>query len=293
MQALSKKITRTEPHAAQQSRAGTLLAVFRKAFHDSWRVTFWLSVISVAYVLLVMVFYPSMVDQSKQINELLQSYPKQMMQAFYGGDVQDLNISEPGNYVQSQIITWLVLMMGAIVTVQAFNAFTNAERDGTLDVMMSLPVSRRTYFIGRVANSAAVTLILLAACWVPLWLSTYIWPQFDVSPVRLALSIFGAFWPVMLVAGFAYLLAVTIPSSHHFAGALAYLFLMGSYILYMFAISIQKLNGFKPVFFFHYYNGGQIIRNGVDWDYWALLGGVALVYFVLAWWRVDKKEFGV
>jgi ABC-type transport system involved in multi-copper enzyme maturation permease subunit len=271
----------------------TLIAVFRKAFHDSWHMTFWMSAVMVAYVLLIMVFYPSMVDQSAEMNKLIQSYPKQMLQAFYGGDVQDLSISEPGNYVQSQFTTWIQLVLGAIVVVQAFNAITNAERDGTLDLMMSLPISRRQYFLGRVANSAAVMLIILAVCWVLFWLSTYIWPQFDVSPVRLALGTFGMFWPVMVVGGFAYMLAAVVPSSKHFAGALCYLFLLGSYILYMFAVTITKLSSFKPVFLFHYYSEGEIIRSGVNWGNWALMAAVALVYFVVAWWRIDKKEFGV
>ncbi|RPJ02813.1 MAG: hypothetical protein EHM39_01045 [Chloroflexi bacterium] len=277
----------------QPSPLSTLLAVFRKAFHDSRRFVFWLSVGTFLYILLIMLFYPSMIEQSEQLDELMESYPKEMMQAFYGGDVDDLSVSEPGNYVQSQFITWLVLMLGAIVIVQAFNAITNAERDGTLDVMLSLPVSRRAYLLGRIANTAVVTLLVLAASWLPLWLSTYIWPEFDVSPGRLALGIFGAFWPVIVVAGFAYLLACVIPSSKHFAGPLSYLFLFGSYILYMFAVSIESLNSLKPVFLFDYYSGGQIIREGVDLGNWALMILVALVYFALAWWRIDKKELGV
>jgi hypothetical protein len=82
-------------------------------------------------------------------------------------------------------------------------------------------------------------------------------------------------------------------TSKHFAGALAYLFLIGSYILYMFAVTITKLNSFKPVFLFDYYSGGKIIRSGVNWGNWALMTAAALVYFGLAWWRIDKKEFGV
>jgi ABC-type transport system involved in multi-copper enzyme maturation permease subunit len=293
MQALSKPTTHIEQPEQQATRARSVIAVFRKAFHDSGRFTFWLCVGSILYILLIMLFYPSMIEQSEELDKLMESYPKEMMQAFYGGDVEDLSVSDPGNYVQSQFITWLELMMGAIIIVQAFNAFTNAERDGTLDVMMSLPVSRRAYFLGRIANSAAIALILLAACWAALAASTFLWPEFDVSLVRLALAVFGAFFPVIVVGGFAYLLAVTIPSSKHFAGPLSYLFLFGSYILYMFAVSIQELNGFKPVFLFHYYSGGAIIRSGVDLGNWLLMGGAALVYFTLAWWRVDKKEFGV
>jgi ABC-type transport system involved in multi-copper enzyme maturation permease subunit len=279
--------------AAQGPTWPSVAAVFRKAFHDSSRVVFWAAVISFLYVLLIMVFYPSMIEQSEELDKLMESYPKEMMLAFYGGDVEDLSVSDPGNYIQSQFITFMQLGMGAFVIVQAFNAFTNAERDGTLDVMLSLPITRRAYLVGRIMNTVACTLALLAACWVPLWLSTYIWPEFDVSPVRLALGIFGAFWPIMVVAGFAYLLAVTVPSSRHFAGPFAYLFLMGSYILYMFAVTIENLNVFKPVFLFHYYSGGEIIREGVDVSKWLLLGGVALVYLALAWWRVDDKELGV
>jgi ABC-2 type transport system permease protein len=270
-----------------------MAAVFKKAFRDSRRVTIWIVVISVLYVLLIMTFYPSMIEQSEELDKLMESYPKEMMQAFYGGDVENLSVSDPGNYVQSQFLMWMELFIGAIVLVQAFNAITNAERDGTLDVMMSLPISRRRYLLGRIANTAAVTLILVAACWLPLWLATYIWPEFDVAAGRLALGVMGMFWPVMVVAGFAYFLAAIVPSSRHFAGPFAYLFLMGSYILYMFAVTIETLNGFKPLFLFHYYNGGQIIREGVEIGNWVLLGTAALVYFALAWWFVDKKELGV
>ncbi|MBI5957979.1 MAG: ABC transporter permease subunit [Chloroflexi bacterium] len=268
-------------------------AVFNKAFHDSGRFVFWMSVASVLYVLLIMAFYPSMIEQSEEMDKLMESYPKEMMSMFYGGDVEEMSISDPGNYVQSQFITWLELMLGGIVIVQAFNALTNAERDGTLDVMLSLPVSRRAYLLGRILNTVAGVLILLAACWGSLWLSTLIWPEFDVSIGRLALGTFGGFFPTMVVAGFAYLLAAIIPSSKHFSGPLCYLFLFGSYLLYMLAAMINSLKGFKPIFVFHYYNGGQIIREGINVGDWLLLSGVAVIYFALAWWLVEKKELGV
>lgn len=293
MHTLSKEVAQAEQPATRLPRSGNVVAVFRKAFRDSSRVTWWLVVFSVLYVLMIMAFYPSMIDQSAEMDKLLDAYPDEMMKAFYGGDVEDLSISEPGNYIQSQFIMWMELMMGVIVIVQAFNAVTNAERDGTLDVMLSLPVSRRMYLIGRVANTTVITLILLLASWVPLWLSTYIWPEFDVSPLRLALGTFGLFFPVMLVAGFAYLLAAVVPSSRHFAGPVAYLFLIGSYIIYMFAVTIEKLHGLKPVFLFHYYNGGETIRHGVPLGDWLLLAVVGSVYFVLAWYFIDKKELAV
>lgn len=271
-----------------------MIAVFRKAFYDSRKLVIWLIVLSILYVLLIMAFYPSMVEQSADFDKLIESYPKEMLQAFYGGDVEDLSMTEPGNYIQSQFLLWMQMLIATILMVQAFNAFTNAERDGTLDVMLSLPISRRTYYLGRVLHSAVVALILLAACWFPLWISSYIWTEFDVEPVKLALGVMGVFLPVMVACSFAYFLVSIVPSRMRFAGPLAYLFLFGSYIVYMFAVAIEVLNPLKPLFFFDYFNGGQTIRAGVQHPGdWAILAAVIVVYLALGWWRIDKKELGV
>lgn len=271
-----------------------MAAVFRKAFRDSRRMVLWVVIITFLYVLMVMAFYPSMVEQSADLDRLMESFPQDMLKAFYGGDVQDLSMTEPGNYIQSQFLLWMQLLLGAIVIVQAFNAFTNAERDGTLDVMLALPISRRAYYLGRVLNSVAGTLIILVACWLPLWLATAIWPEFDPDPLNLALGVLGLFLPVMMAGSFAYMLATIVPSRMRFAGALAYLFLFGSYIVYMFAVTITELNGIKPLFFYDYYNAGEVIRSGITQPgKLAVLAALIAVYLAIGWWRVDKKELGV
>ncbi len=270
-----------------------MIAVFQKAFRDSRRMIFWLGFGSALYILFVMAFYPSMLEQGDDLNEMLESYPDEMIAMFYSGDVEDFDVANPGTYIQTQFMLWMILMMGAIVIAQGFNALTNAERDGTLDVMMSLPVTRRRYLVGRLLNTAAGLVILLGVCYGTLLLSGVIWPEFDVDAGRLALGVFGAFFPLMLVASFTYLLAAMVPSSQHWCGPVAYLFLMGSWLVYSFATALEQLEPLKPVFFFHYYDAGQVINHGVSVGDWALLAAVGAVYALLAWWRVDHKEFGV
>jgi len=270
-----------------------MVAVFRKAFRDSRRTMFWLAIGFALYGLIYVAFYPALLEQTEEFNKLLEAYPDEMIAMFYTGDIEDFDLTAPGQYLQMEFNLFCTLILGVIASVQAFNAFTNAERDGTLDVMLSLPVSRRAYLIGRVLNSVLMVMGVLVGAFLALWVGTLIWPEFEVSVWRLALGIVGEVLPVMVVGAFAYLLAVTVPSSRHFAGPLVYLFWIGSYLAYSLASAIESLQGIRPFLLFHYFNGGEVIDKGVDLADWAILVAVALVYLALAWWFVDKKELGV
>lgn len=267
-------------------------AVFRKAFRDSRRGLIWLSVGLGVYILFVMTFYPTLVDQADEFNDLLNSYPDEMLGMIYG-DTGDIDISAPGTFVHTYFASYGVIIIGVSVMVQAFNAVTNAERDGTLDVMLSLPISRRNYLVGRFLSTAASMLAVLTACFLVFFVSSLLWPIFDISAVDLAAGIYGAFFPLMVVAAFAYMLAAVVPSRMHIVGPVSYLFFIGSYLVYGFSAAVETLSDIKPLLLFDYYNVGEIVREGVNLGDWALLTVVALVYAGIAWWRIDHKELGV
>ena len=270
-----------------------MLAVFRKVFRDSRRGTLWIAFGLGLYVLLTMSFYPTIMDQSEEFDELLESYPKELLSIFYSGNVEDISLSDPATYAQTYFSAYTLLIMGTLVTAQAFRAITNAERDKTLDIMLSLPVSRRSYFLARVAHTVSVVLIVLTVVWLVFFCSSLIWPDFDLSAGELALGVYGALLPLMVLAGFAYMLAALVPSSKHVAGPVAYLFMMGSYLIYSLSGAVDQLSDYRPLFLFHYYDMQALLRGNVNWGGALTLVGVALVYFSIAYWRIDKKELGV
>ncbi len=268
-------------------------AIFRKAFRDSRRSTFWLSVGFALYLVFLMAFYPTFKNQGEELQDLLNSYPDELLAMFYGGDTADLDMTEPGTFIQTEFGSYGVVILGAIVISGAFNAVTNAERDGTLDMMLSLPVSRRRYLLGRMLNTAVSMLIVLAACLLGFLVSMQIWPEFDASRVNLALGMLGSFLYLMVVSGIAYLLAAVVPSSRRFAGAIAYVILIGSFLLYGFSSLVDALAKMRPLLLNHYFNMGEIIREGPQVSDWLVMAVVAAVYFALAWWLIDRKELGV
>ncbi len=270
-----------------------MTAVFRKALRDSRRTIFWLAVGFGLYILFLMTFYPTIVEQADDFNNMLNSYPDEFITMFLGEEVGAIDISAPGTFIHIYFGSYGILILGTMAIAQAFNAVTNAERDGTLDVMLSLPIARRAYLMGRLLNTLAMLLIVLTVCFVVYLGSSYVWPEFDIAPGDLAAAIYGAFFPLAVTAGFAYLLATFIPSSKPFAGGLAYLFLIGSYLVHGFSGSVEQLEQIRPLLLFDYYNAGTIVRQGIDLGDWGLLSAVGLVYMALAWWRIDKKELGV
>lgn len=271
-----------------------MYAVLKKSLRDSRNIILALGIGLGLYAIMVISFYPAMVEQSAELNDLLESYPEAMIKAFYGDeDISELDLTEPGGFVHSQFTAFVILILGALLIAQIFAGFNSAERDGTLDVMLSLPISRRQYFLARLTSSIIMVLVALTTSFLGFAIASLIWPEFDVSIGRLAIGIYGGFFPLLVIIGFTYLLATVIPSSKRIAGAIAYLFLIGAYLLYTLVLAIQSLEWVKPLILYHYYNAGKLIRNGIDLKSWVILSIVALVYIGVAWWRVDYKEIGV
>jgi ABC-2 type transport system permease protein len=270
-----------------------MVQVFRKAVHDSRKTMLWLSVGLMLYSLFVMSFFPSFQEQGEEIDELVQTYPEWMMNSFVGGNLEEFSITDPSYFVQTYVTTWGMLIIAATMIVQAFNAITNPERDGSMDVMLSLPIARRAMLLGRVANTALTALVVLTATLVVVIGGALIMEDFDAGIGDLMLGIYALFFLVMTIAGFAYMVAVLVPSSRGFAGAIVYLFVFGSYLVHGFAGAVEELEPVKHVLIYEYHNSGEIIRNGLDVGNLLVLLALSAIFYGVAWWRVERKEIGV
>lgn len=268
-------------------------AVFRKALHDSRRTILWLITGLGLYVLFTMAYYPTLVDQADEMNKMMREFPESITSMLYRGDINEFDLSSPGTFIETYMGSYGVMIIGALVIAQAFGAITNAERDNTLDVMLSLPISRRAYLLGRMLHSLFMIVVTLAALFGVYAVSTVLWPEWDVRIDRLALAMLDNAFPLVVVAMLSYMLAVLVPSSKHFAGAIAYTVLLGSYIVYGFISTIDVLKDARALLLFHYYSPAEVMRSGPAWGNWAVLTAVALFYGFVAWWRVDHKELGV
>ncbi|GAB4525363.1 MAG: hypothetical protein OHK0046_41130 [Anaerolineae bacterium] len=271
-----------------------MMAVFRKALRDSRRTILWLSIGLAVYAIMILGFYPSILANQEQFDQIIESYPPELMAFFLNGvDVEEFSFANPDNFLQVYFGTWMVLIVGGMITYQAFNAVTNAERNGTMDVMMSFPVSRREMLLGRFLNTMVTILAVLTACFVVFFIGTLVIEGFEVGVVDLALAIYSAFLILIAQAMFTYMLAAIFPSSSRWLGAAAYALFFGSYLIFGFAGISETVDRLSPLLLFNYYDAGEIIRNGVDLVNWLVLGGVAVVFGAAALWGIERKQLGV
>lgn len=267
-------------------------AVLQKAIYDSRRTAFWLSVGLGLYAIFVVSLFPSIAKNADSYKEMVESMPKEFT-GLFGGDAASLDLASPAGFISIEFFIWTVLILGAVVIIQAFNAVTNAERDGTLDVMMAFPVSRRDVLIARFLNTLLTLLVVLTVIFLCLWLSTALWDEFALSFGELARMSYGPLLILLPYATFCYALACTVPSSKRWAGTLAYTLFFGMYFIHGLAGVSDSLKSLQPFLLFDYYNATQIANEGVAGVKVVVMTALTAVFGGLAWWQIDQKELGV
>lgn len=267
-------------------------AVLEKAVYDSRRTILWLSIGLGLYALFVAGLFPDIAKSGEEYNEILESMPDSFT-GLFGAEDEALDFTSPVGYLSIEFMTWTVLIIGAVVMMQAFNAVTNAERDGTMDVMMAFPVSRRQVLAGRYVNTIVTLLIVLTIIFFTLLVSTQIWPEFDIPMADLLAMVYGALLILIPYATFTYALTTFVPSSKKWAGTLAYTIFFGMYLVHGLSGSSDTLSDIRPFLLFDYYNAAQVAREG--FDALNILGVAAstMIFGSLAWWQFDNKELGV
>lgn len=264
-------------------------AVFEKALYDARRTILWVSVGLALFGLFVAGLYPSFADQADELAEIYETMPDSIL-GLVGGE---LDLSDPVVFMNIEFLLWSVLILGAVVMVQAFNAVTNAERNGTMDVMLAFPVSRRDLLIGRYLNTLATIFIVLTAMFLTMLVSSLLWEEIDIAVGDMIVMVYGSLVILVPYATFTYALTTLFPSSKRYAGAIAYGVFFGMYFIHGLSSSNPDLSQLQRLMLFDYYNAVEIAREGLDIANIAIMAALTAVLAALAWWRIDEKELGV
>lgn len=133
-----------------------LRSIALKTLYDGRRGFVWWSLGIVALVLLTVALYPS-IEGNAEYDELLEDYPE-FVQSFIGTD-----LTSPAGYLYSQLFSLMVPLLLMIYVVSAgARAVAGEEEAGTLDLLLSHPVSRTRVVLEKAA-AMAVQLAMLTA----------------------------------------------------------------------------------------------------------------------------------
>jgi ABC-2 type transport system permease protein len=139
-----------------------LSSVLAKTLRDARRGLLWWSVGIAAYVLLVMSIYPS-IKNNEDLNRAVQDYPE-ALKAFVGGQ---LDLASGPGYLDGELFSLMVPLLLLLYSIAAgARAIAGEEEAGTLDLLLSHPLSRTRLVLEKAGAMALQVGVLSLAVFV-------------------------------------------------------------------------------------------------------------------------------
>ena len=234
-------------------------------------------------------FYDSIVSQADQMEQLLSSFPPELM-AFFG-DFSASSIFTPEGYLGLEYFDFMApLILGVFAVLVGSGLLASDEENGTLDLTLAHPVSRVELFSGRLLAFVVATLAILALAWLGLVLIMG-QSSMNLSGGEVALPFVSLLAVLMFFGALALLLSMVMPS-RRMAAMTASFVLIASYFLVSLArisADLEAAAQFSPL---HYYQSSKAM-GGLNVGWFVGLMVVAAIFAGLAGWRFERRDIRI
>jgi ABC-2 type transport system permease protein len=262
--------------------------VWRKTIWDQRRALIGWTVGIVGMLVLLLTFYPSIRDQGDELQALIDRLPEGL-RALLLGDLAD--ITSPVGYLNGRLFATTVPILMIVFTISAgTRALAGEEEAHTLDLLLSMPISRRRVVVEKFAAMTATTALLCLVLWagvvvldVPFGL--------DVAPGRVGSAVFHLFALALAFGALALALGGWI-GRRSVAGGIATAVAVVSFILATIAPLADATEWLKYLSPVHYYSGSTPLVGGVEPEHVVILlslSGIFLVAAVMLFRRRDLR----
>jgi ABC-2 type transport system permease protein len=218
---------------------------------------------------------------AEQMNQLLEAYPKELLDAF---GIKDLGDAE--NYLHSQVFLLAPLALAFFPILTSAGAIAGAEERGTIDVLLGNPIPRWQLVVGSFAATTLSLLLALAITGLLTW-GTAVLMDVDLSLESTAEAVLNM-WPVCLFFGGLAMLCSAFFHRRSLAVAAAAFLLFAMYLVDTVGRASEDLEDLRPASVFYYY--GSAIEEGIDWAHFGGVTLVALVFVLLAVLAFQRRD---
>ena len=261
--------------------------VFTKTLRDQRRsLTYWAIGVA-ALSLLTVLFYPT-ISGAEELSNLFDDADA-LAQVFAGGFT---DLTTPEGFLNSQLYSLLVPILFIIFGVaHGSGAIAGEEEKGTLDILLSHPMSR----LAVLAHKLAAMIAAMTALAFVLWLSVVVGALLVDMELGLVKSAAVTLSSLLLGLGFG-TLALAMGSalgrrgtSIGVTGAIA----LAAYFVYALAPLVEGIEHAAKISPFHYYIGADPLSNGLNYLHALVLvtviAGLATVGAIM----FTRRDLGV
>ena len=264
--------------------------IFRRTLRDNLMSSLGWGLGYSALIALAALLYP-LLNESNTLFTLLNGFGL-LDNVFAIADVEELT-GFPG-YLALQAMGWGPLVFSVYLIPQALRAVAVEERQGTLDILLSTPISRWRLLTEKTLAIIASFVGILALMLLAMLVSSRLLAGVDLAPLHMVASVWHLL-PISLTILTGTLLISLGLRNHRQAGALAAFLVMGSYFSRSLAnlVSSNLLDTINTFSIFSYYRSVAALAEGFQWEADMVLLAVAAILFVLALIAFERRDLGV
>jgi len=250
--------------------------IFRRTLRDSRLGALGWGLMLASVGFMVIALFPSIDGMLSQFGELLET---PIVKALVG-DMDQFATME--GFLGVKLFSMLPLILAVYAVLFALGMVAGEEARGTLDILLSTPAPRWQILVEKAAALVVALLIIGAMMLLGMLAGSLTIPDFPLMAGRLAAGVLNALPPTLLMAALALLLS-TVLRSRGTAGGVTTAIAVGAYFLTTLTdMTSGVLNALKYLSFYQYYNGAEVLIEGIYWPGFIGLLAAAGVLFALA-----------
>jgi ABC-2 type transport system permease protein len=260
-----------------------LRSVYAKTIYDRRHGLLWWSVGIGLLSVAVLSVWPSVHDEYTQ---LVQNYPKALL-AFFG--IEEGGLGTATGYLQAELFGLMLPLVLIAYMIAAGSAATAGEREaGTLEFLLSQPVSRRRALIEKCMGLWTSLLVVTASFAVVLVVSTRVFAVHVAAPHLLAAT--ASAYLLAALFGAIALLVGCITAHRALAAGIASAAAVAAYLLSSLAGLVAGLKPFRPMSPFWWYSGHDPLRQGLEPLHIMLLVATTFICLAAAVTVFDRRD---
>lgn len=263
--------------------------IIMKNIHDR-RVSLVIYAAAVAaYGLMMIAIWPSLSKDISSLEQLWEQYPEGLKEIF-GASIPFTNFDGFLTLEYFSII-WIIIAFALSAGV-ATGSLAGEIDKGTMELLLSQPVSRRAVVTGAMAFHALALIAVIAATMIPIILGAMaIGADLNRTGI-LALSVLLFLFTMSLASlGFMF--------SAWYSERGKALFTVVGILIFSYALDILAkfsdfIDNFHFLSLFKYYQPYPYISNAsIDWGSLAVYAGISVIASIIAIWHFERRDIAV
>lgn len=259
--------------------------VLAQGLRDRRRSLIWWSLGVAVYIAIIAAMWPS-IRGAAGLSDIMSQLPQSILDLM---GASDYDISTGAGYVSGELFGFMIPIFILILTIGAgAAAIGGAEERGTLDLLLSHPISRRRVLLQSAALIAIESFIFGLVIVITLAIAN---PLADLQ-IDLVNSVGAAFGIVLLGIAFGWVaLAIgAATGSRGLALAVTGSLAAVTYLLGSLSGLVAFLHRAKWISPFFYATDGAPLANGYIWWHALVLVGIGFVALVIGVMRFDRRN---